>query len=270
MKFDLSYVQGRLSKKIGNRFQYFPIDNWQNEFNLARKIGFKNIEWIVSDLSNPILNPYSNLEIKKILKKNKIKISSISLDLIMEKPLHLWSKVDLEWFLKILNNASKTHNIKRLNVPCEEQSRFFNSENLIKFKKNLKLILKILNKNTCVSIESDFSPKNIYYLLKSINSNNLGINLDLGNIEANGYEIREFFNLLSKKIFGIHIKERKILFGSTKKLTMNKNIKFLISNINRLSNLRDLTLQTFRSKNNFVKELTNNYKLIRNTLKNYE
>ena len=64
----------------------------------------------------------------------------------MEKPLHLWSKVDLEWFLKILNNATKTHNIKRLNVPCEEQSRFFNSENLIKFKKNLKLILKILNR----------------------------------------------------------------------------------------------------------------------------
>tara|TARA_B100001063_G_C16776848_1_gene566275 strand:+ start:3524 stop:4339 length:816 start_codon:yes stop_codon:yes gene_type:complete len=269
-KLSLSYVQGRLSKKVGDKFQYFPIDNWQNEFYLANKIGFKNIEWIVSDLSNPILNHYSSLEIRKILKKNKINISSLSLDLIMDKPLHLWAKANLEWLMKILDIASKTHGIKRINVPCEEQSRFFNHENLLKFKKNLKLILKILNNKTCVSLESDFSPKNINHLLKSIKSKNLGINLDLGNIEANGYEIKDFFNLLSKKIFGIHIKERKILFGSTKKLSVNNNIKFLFSNIERLPNLRDLTLQTYRSKNNYVKELKNNYKLIKNLIKNYD
>ena len=106
---------------------------------------------------------------------------------------------------------------------------FFNSENLIKFKKNLKLILKILNRNTCVSIESDFSPKNIYYLLKNINSNNLGINLDLGNIEANGYEIREFFNLTIGRV-GLRLTKIFCLFSVLPQLiilsdTFSKKLK---------------------------------------------
>ena len=269
MKFVLSYVQGRLSKKVGEKFQYFPIHNWQNELVLAKKIGLKNMEWIISDLSNPILNSYSCKEIQKILKKNKIRISSISLDLIMEKPLHTWSMVDLGWFINILKNAIIIHKVKRLNIPCEEQSRFFNSENLGKFKKNLKFILKKLGRSTYVSIESDFSPRNINYLLKNLKSNQLGVNLDLGNIEANGYDIQDYLDLLNKKIFGVHIKERKLLFGLSKKLTLNKNIKYLFSNIHKLSNLKDITLQTFRSKNNYVNDLSKSFKLIKNMIVNY-
>ena len=35
-KIIYSYVMGRLSKKIGDKYQYFPIDNWQNEINIAK------------------------------------------------------------------------------------------------------------------------------------------------------------------------------------------------------------------------------------------
>ena len=49
--FKLSFVQGRLSKKIGTNFQHFPINNWQDEFTIAKRIKIKNIEWIISDLS---------------------------------------------------------------------------------------------------------------------------------------------------------------------------------------------------------------------------
>ena len=54
-KYKLSFVQGRFSQ-IGSYFQYFPIDNWENELKVANKIGLKNIEWIISDLSNPLFN----------------------------------------------------------------------------------------------------------------------------------------------------------------------------------------------------------------------
>ena len=56
-------------------------------------------------------------------------------------------KTNLEWLIKILNTASKTHSIKRINVPCEEQSRFFNHENLLKFKK-FEINPKILDNKT--------------------------------------------------------------------------------------------------------------------------
>ena len=62
------FVMGRLSKKIGSHFQYFPIDNWQNEIRLSKKFNFTGIEWIISDFSNPIFNN----EFTKIIRNNLV------------------------------------------------------------------------------------------------------------------------------------------------------------------------------------------------------
>ena len=72
-----SFVMGRISQKIGNHFQYFPIDSWQNELKIGNKFGFDGVEWIISDYSNPIFNPKNILNIKKELTLNKMKISSV-------------------------------------------------------------------------------------------------------------------------------------------------------------------------------------------------
>ena len=69
--------------------------------------------------------------------------------------------------------------------------------------------------------------------------------------------------------FLVFILKKGKFFWFNKKLSVNKNIKFLFSNIDKLTNLSDLTLQTYRSKNNFVKELNKNYKLINKLIKNY-
>ncbi len=264
--FQLSFVQGRLSQKIGSNFQHFPINNWQNEIKLAKKIGIKSIEWIISDLSNPIFNDSSISEINKLLKKNKINISSLSLDLMMTKSLYKWEKVNIEWLIKNLNKSLKKFKIKRLNLPCEETSRFYNYNNMIHFIKNLKILIKNLNNSTLVSIESDFSPKNLNHLLKKINSKKVGINLDIGNIEANGYDIREFFKDFPGRIFGIHLKNRKILFGTSKRLQKNNNLEYLKKNLYQLKKLNDITLQTFRGNKNFISEFKINLNFIKKFL----
>lgn len=262
-KFHLSFVQGRLSEKVGTNFQHFPINNWQNELKVAKKIGIKSIEWIISDTSNPIFNDISIFEISKLLKKNNLKISSISLDLMMAKPFYEWNKTDLEWVVKNINKSLKKFNINRLNLPCEEGSRFYNYKNMNYFIKNLKLFIKKLNKNTLISIESDFSPKNLNSLLKKTKSKKVGINLDIGNIEANGYNISEFFNNFPKRIFGIHLKNRPILFGASKRLTKNSNLEFLKKNLYKLEKLNDITLQTFRGDKNFIKEFIINFNFVK-------
>ena len=54
--FLIAFMQGRFSVPVGSNFQHFPIHEWEKEFNQAKKIGFSNIEWIISDYSNPIFN----------------------------------------------------------------------------------------------------------------------------------------------------------------------------------------------------------------------
>ena len=52
----IGIFQGRLSSPINNEIQSFPFHNWENEFKLAKKIGFDLIEWIIGDEidKNPI------------------------------------------------------------------------------------------------------------------------------------------------------------------------------------------------------------------------
>ena len=68
-----SYVQGRLSAQMGSKYQYFPISDWQKELIIANKLGFKGIEWLISDLSNPLFNLEFIKLIKNKLKKKQIK-----------------------------------------------------------------------------------------------------------------------------------------------------------------------------------------------------
>ena len=63
--YELGIMQGRLLPKYKNRFQAFPKYSWSFEFNIAKKLGFKFIEFIFDYedfLENPLLS-------KKGLKK---------------------------------------------------------------------------------------------------------------------------------------------------------------------------------------------------------
>ena len=224
IKYRLSFVQGRISPQVGTAFQYFPIDNWHNELAEAKKISLKNIEWVVSDLSNPIFSPIFSKIINQVLKKNKVEISSISLDYLMNRPLYNESIVDLNWIIKKLN-AYKNKNKKiRLNIPIEETSRIFNFLQLSRLIRNLNYIKKKISSKYILSLETDISPQNLKALLSKKRLKGIGINIDLGNIEANGYDIEEYFLKLKKHIYGIHVKTRGPLFSKSK---MFKNLFLL-------------------------------------------
>ena len=70
-KINYSFVMGRFSQKIGDHFQYFPIETWQDELKIGRKFGFDGVEWIISDYSNPIFNYKGISNIQKELKLSK-------------------------------------------------------------------------------------------------------------------------------------------------------------------------------------------------------
>ena len=85
--FYYSYVIGRFSPMVGSKFQHFPIDNWEKDLKIAKKFNFDGVEWIISDYSNPIFNISFCKIIKQHLKKNNLKICSLTIDLIMDDPL---------------------------------------------------------------------------------------------------------------------------------------------------------------------------------------
>ena len=62
-----------------------------------------------------------------MFKKNKMKISSISMDIIMDNALHKLSLKETRWLSEYLLKAIKYFDIKRVSIPIEERSRFNNA-----------------------------------------------------------------------------------------------------------------------------------------------
>ena len=260
-KIKYSFVMGRLSKKIGDKFQYFPIDNWQNEIRTAKKFNFDGVEWIISDYSNPIFNEIYLQDIIKRIKKEGLIINSIYLDLIMQDPLHKISIKNLNWILekiKIIQNLTK---INRITFPVEENCRFYFDHEKKEVVKKLSYILKKLGGKSKISIETDISVSNLEKLLKINNLKELGLLIDIGNMRANGFDLQDYINKFSNKIYGAHIKYRDLFFGKSKILPKNfYELYFLKKNLNKLNELNDLTFQTYRSENNYITDMSRTIK----------
>lgn len=253
-----SYVIGRFSKKVGDKYQYFPVDSWQRDITLAKKFGFNGIEWIISDYSNPIFNNFFLSQIKKELKNKHIKISSIALDLIMDEPLHKINQFNLHWLIEKIKLVQSKIKINRINIPIEERARFRNkSEKKIAIKR-LNYILRKLGKNSKISIETDINPRKLKDFFKSKYITNLGLLLDIGNTRANGYRIEDYFNFFRNKIYGFHIKYRSKNHGNSKVIPLKfKELNIMKENIKSLKNLQDITFQTYRSHDNFILDMKN-------------
>lgn len=262
-KIKYSFVMGRLSQKIGDKYQHFPIDNFQDEIISAKKFNFDGVEWIISDYSNPIFNNIYLKDIVKKMKKKKIIINSIYLDLIMHEPLHRISFKNLEWIIKKIQNIQNLVNINRITFPIEENSRFnfYYEKNIV--IKRLHFIIKNLSKKSKISIETDMSLNNLDKLLKINSLKKLGLLIDIGNIRANGYDIEEYLKKFPNKIFGVHIKYRDRFFGKSKILPKNfYELNILKKNLVKLKELNDFTFQTYRSQKNFIADM-------KKTIKNF-
>ena len=259
--FKFSFVMGRFSEKIGDKFQYFPIDNWQKETEYGKKFNFDGVEWIISDYSNTIFNSEYLNEIKKKFKTKKLSLISIYFDFIMKEPLHKISIKNLDWIINKVCLIQKKIKVNRITIPIEEDCRFhFDYEKKIALKR-LEYIIKKLGKKSKISIETDIPPHNLIKILDNKKLKKLGLLLDLGNIRANGFKLINYINKFPDKIIGIHIKYREKLYGQSKAIPKKfEELSILRKNIYRLKMLNDVTFQTYRSEKNFINDMKQSIK----------
>ena len=186
------------------------------------------------------------------------------MDLIMDNPLHEISKLDLFWLVKKIHFLQKSFKLPRISFPIEERARFKGKNQKITVIKNLKFILSKLSPKSKMCIETDLPIKTLKSLFKIKGLEKLGILIDIGNIRANGFKIENYFKYFSNKIYGIHIKYRGKKFGKSKIIKKNfRELVYVKSQLVKLKNLNDITFQTYRSDNYFIKDIKKN-------LKNYE
>lgn len=216
-------MQGRLiNSEKKNTIQYFPEKNWAKEFVIGNKNKFRIMEWTIN-YENLDKNPFFNgdLEIvKKMIKKFRISIPSITYDYFMQKPFFKKKNFKIKFLIiknlkKIIKNGNKL-GVKYHIFPLVDNASInsLNEEKVL--IKEIKRLLKLLKKGSKILFETDYHPDQIIGFVKKFKSERIGINYDTGNSAALNYNFEDEIKYW-KYVKNIHIKDR-VLNGNTVRL----------------------------------------------------
>ena len=153
MKNLIGVMQGRLLPKYQGRYQAHPVDYWQDEFLIAKKIGLDCIEFILDfneASKNPLLTKDGISEILDVSKKTGVLVKTICADYFMEAPLHSKDKKVVDNSLTLLQkliNSAIYLGVKDIVIPCVDQSSLDNLKAINQFVNQVKNILPIMEKN---------------------------------------------------------------------------------------------------------------------------
>tara|TARA_Y100000816_G_scaffold285958_1_gene266325 strand:- start:1494 stop:2318 length:825 start_codon:yes stop_codon:yes gene_type:complete len=213
-KFNLGFMQGRLSPPIRNQIQAFPFLNWKNEFRIAKEINIKIMEWTIDNHNfsqNPIMRPGGIHKILQLKKKFNIKINSITCDFLMQDNFYkkkIFDKKKEMNFYNFLKNCNQA-GIKMIVVPLVDKSSIKNlneENNTTAFFCNFQNFLK--KYKMVIAFESDFYPKKLIKFIEKFDPNFFGINYDIGNSAGLNFDYKMEMNSYHERIKNVHIKDK--------------------------------------------------------------
>lgn len=252
----LGLMQGRLSKPANGLIQSFPSKTWEKEFYFARKLSLNFIEWTLDYenlYKNPLLTNPGRNKIKKLCKKYKITINSITGDCFMQHPFWKVKQARLKKKLikdldVILKSASKL-GIKNIIIPLVDNGSISNKLEQDILIKELKRYSYFLTKEKInILFETDLSPNKNLKLIKKFGNKNFGFNYDIGNSASLNFKPKDEFKKFGRFIKNVHIKDRT-KFGSTVPLGQgHANFKLVFSLLKKIKYNGNLILQAARGK----------------------
>lgn len=249
MKIKIGVMQGRLvPREIKSRLQSFPWKNWKNEISILKKEKIKYLEWTIDYhkfLNNPLIAKPNY--VKKILKKNKVKVKTLTADFFMQKPIYL-NNVKTDYFLKKLINSCKIIGIKYIVIPLVDNSSIksnkINEKKILKYFKGLNNLLT--KKNVEILFELDFPPNRVLKFMNKF-SKKFGINYDTGNSAGYGFNFdneKKYF----KYVQNIHIKDKNSIGRSVNIGKGNYDFKKFFCFLKSINFNKNIILQTYIPK----------------------
>lgn len=210
----IGIMSGRLSPPVDSHIQFFPVDTWRDEFQIAHYCGFDAIEWVFDLNPNPILQNDGINEINSLSKKYDVKVTAICADYFMQKMLFNVEESELEKNLsilkKLIQQCSKL-DIQILEIPFVDSSSLKTQNDIDQIIANLQQMVDFANsQNVKITLETDLPSNDFKSLLEKFGSN-IGANYDTGNSASLGYDAKEEIQTLQPWLANIHIKDR--LYG---------------------------------------------------------
>ena len=270
----IGFMQGRLSSIVDGKIQSFPWEEWEKEFERAFEIQLSIMEWTLDYQElrkNPLMTVQGREKINNLSKKYNLSIPSLTGDCFMQKPFWKTIKSDNSNLVCDLENileASKKVGIKMILIPLVDSGKIENltQENLfVDVCLSMQSFLK--NNQMFLIFESDYPPDKLSKFIDRFPSEQYGINYDIGNSAALGFNPLNEFDKYGDRIINVHVKDR-LLNGGTVRLGEGfANFENVFENLKTIKYKGNYILQTARSSSNLhYEELKVNLSFLQNYL----
>ncbi len=209
----IGILQGRLSPSYDGRFQFFPR-NWQDEFRMAAKMGFASIEWLVDWpdwKENPLLSPTAEASIREKVEETGIPVSSICADYFMKHRLDGSEGPESgAMAARLVDVAARLTRQKLILIPFLEETAYPTERERFQVATNLMpAIKKAETLGVRIGLETEMPVSELRNFLDRFDSCAIGAYYDIGNCTSYGFDCPSDLRFLGKRVFGVHIKDRK-------------------------------------------------------------
>jgi len=251
----IGIMQGRLVLPKGRGIQFFPFEEWQEEFKTASNIKIDEIDFIF-DLDrykeNPLWTQEGIASIQEAMADTGVKVRHICADFFMRRPFFRVSegerKENIQILQKLLETAKQIGAIN-IEIPLVDNSSTKTEEEKELLIQSLKKCLpRAQELGITISLEADLAPQELLDLVQKIGHPSLKITYDSGNSSSLGYDSYEEISTYGQYLSNVHIKDR-VLGGTTVPLgTGDANFEKLFRGLKEQGYQGSFTLQAARQE----------------------
>ncbi len=217
----IGFMQGRLSPLIDGKIQCFPWPYWRDEFAASAKIGLRMMEWTLDHErieENPLMSSGGRAEITELCNRHGVAIPSLTGDCFMQAPF--WKVTGAEQDMlknefRAVVDSCQALGVAFVVVPLVDNGSLGSraqEDCLIEFL--LSETPALDRKGVKIVFESDFPPAELGAFIARLPAPTFGINYDIGNSAALGFDVGEEFAAYGGRVLNVHVKDR-VLGGTT-------------------------------------------------------
>ena len=213
------------------------------------------MEWTLDHdrlYQNPLLISQGQQEIRRLCEAHELSITSLTGDCFMQAPFWKCSGQDraaLEADFIAIARACTEIGIQMIVVPLVDNGRLENEqqeEALLAFMLTKADLFRALGLR--IIFESDFAPGELARFIGRLPADAFGVNYDIGNSAALGYNPSEEFAAYGSRIVNVHVKDRA-LGGTTVPLgTGNADFPTVFRLLREVAYTGNLIMQTARAR----------------------
>jgi L-ribulose-5-phosphate 3-epimerase len=211
----VGFMQGRLSALVDGKIQAFPWSEWREEFPRAKALGLGRMEWTIDQerlRENPLTTDVGRGEILRLSLQNAVEIPSLTGDCFMQAPF--WkaagrAREALVSDLDLVLASSAALGIEFVVIPLVDNGKIETPEQAeVLLGALLDRSESLSKENLKIVFESDLPPAELAQFIAKFPRDVFGVNYDIGNSAALGFDCRDEIAAYAPRILNVHVKDR--------------------------------------------------------------